>query len=204
MQKKKLNDVIFEDRILLGMKFRQINNTNDNLAIGWNSVKTQTQCAWQNGEFPQNDACVHAVLPGTTRAFMMSAGNDACVHVVLAGNGACVHVVFCREQHVRSCCSARNDACVHVVLPGTTRAFMLFCQERRVRSCCSARNDACVHVVRPGTDEIYNDEEWNSQEDQNSKLEYRKGTSIRQAPIFRHLRALRKNPWKFINCMNEL
>ena len=33
---------------------------------------------------------------------------------------------------------------------------------------------------------------------------YRKGTSIRQAPVFRHLRALRKNPWKFINFMNEL
>ena len=33
---------------------------------------------------------------------------------------------------------------------------------------------------------------------------YRKGTSIRQAPVFRHLRALRKNPWKFIIWMNEL
>ena len=33
---------------------------------------------------------------------------------------------------------------------------------------------------------------------------YRKGTSIRQAPVFRHLRALRKSPWKFIICMNEL
>ena len=33
---------------------------------------------------------------------------------------------------------------------------------------------------------------------------YRKGTSIRQAPVFRHLRALRKTPWKFIIWMNEL
>ena len=33
---------------------------------------------------------------------------------------------------------------------------------------------------------------------------YRKGISIRQAPVFRHLRALRKSPWKFINFMNEL
>ena len=33
---------------------------------------------------------------------------------------------------------------------------------------------------------------------------YRKGTSIRQAPVFRHLRALRKSPWKFITWMNEL
>ena len=33
---------------------------------------------------------------------------------------------------------------------------------------------------------------------------YRKGTSIRQAPVFRHLRALRKSPWKFIIWMNEL
>ena len=33
---------------------------------------------------------------------------------------------------------------------------------------------------------------------------YRKGTSIRQAPDFRHLRALRKSPWKFIIWMNEL
>ena len=29
--------------------------------------------------------------------------------------------------------------------------------------------------------------------------EYRKGTSIRQAPVFRHLRALRKSPWKFLS-----
>ena len=33
---------------------------------------------------------------------------------------------------------------------------------------------------------------------------YRKGTSIRQAPVFRHLRALRNSPWKFIIWMNEL
>ena len=33
---------------------------------------------------------------------------------------------------------------------------------------------------------------------------YRKGTSIRQAPGFRHLRALRKSPWQFIIWMNEL
>ena len=33
---------------------------------------------------------------------------------------------------------------------------------------------------------------------------YRKGTSIRQAPIFRHLRALQKSPRKFIIWMNEL
>ena len=33
---------------------------------------------------------------------------------------------------------------------------------------------------------------------------YRKGTSIRQAPVFRHLRALRKSPLKFIIWMNEL
>ena len=33
---------------------------------------------------------------------------------------------------------------------------------------------------------------------------YRKGTSIRQAPVFRHLRALWKSPWKFIIWMNEL
>ena len=33
---------------------------------------------------------------------------------------------------------------------------------------------------------------------------YRKGTSIRQAPVFRHLRALRKSRWKFIIWMNEL
>ena len=32
---------------------------------------------------------------------------------------------------------------------------------------------------------------------------YRKGTSIRQAPVFRHLRALRKSSWKFIIWMNE-
>ena len=35
-------------------------------------------------------------------------------------------------------------------------------------------------------------------------INYRKGTSIRQAPVFRHLGALRKNPWKFMNFMNEL
>ena len=33
---------------------------------------------------------------------------------------------------------------------------------------------------------------------------YRKGTSIREAPVFRHLGALRKSPWKFIIWMNEL
>ena len=33
---------------------------------------------------------------------------------------------------------------------------------------------------------------------------YRKGTSIRQAPVFWHLRALRKSPWKFIIWMKEL
>ena len=33
-------------------------------------------------------------------------------------------------------------------------------------------------------------------------VKYRKGTSIRQVPVFRHLRALRKNPWKLINFMN--
>ena len=33
---------------------------------------------------------------------------------------------------------------------------------------------------------------------------YCKGTSIRQAPVFRHLRPLRKNPWKFIIWMNKL
>ena len=37
-----------------------------------------------------------------------------------------------------------------------------------------------------------------------SNVLYRKGTSIRQAPVFRHLRALRKSPWKFIIWMNEL
>ena len=31
---------------------------------------------------------------------------------------------------------------------------------------------------------------------------YRKGTSIRQAPVFRHLRALQKSPWKFIIWIN--
>ena len=36
------------------------------------------------------------------------------------------------------------------------------------------------------------------------KSRYRKGTSIRQAPVFRHLRALRKRPCKFIIWMNEL
>ena len=36
------------------------------------------------------------------------------------------------------------------------------------------------------------------------KTLYRKDTSIRQAPVFRHLRALRKSPWKFIIWMNEL
>ena len=35
-------------------------------------------------------------------------------------------------------------------------------------------------------------------------MQYRKGTSIRQAPVFRHLRVLRKSPWKFIIWMNEL
>ena len=35
-------------------------------------------------------------------------------------------------------------------------------------------------------------------------LLYRKGTSIRQAPVFRHLRALQKSQWKFIISMNEL
>ena len=35
-------------------------------------------------------------------------------------------------------------------------------------------------------------------------MKYRKGTSIRQAPVFRHPRALRTNPWKFIIWMNEL
>ena len=34
--------------------------------------------------------------------------------------------------------------------------------------------------------------------------EYRKGTSIRQAPVFRHLRALWKSPRKFIIWINEL
>ena len=29
-------------------------------------------------------------------------------------------------------------------------------------------------------------------------MKYRKGNSIRQAPVFRHLRAFRKSPWKFI------
>ena len=33
---------------------------------------------------------------------------------------------------------------------------------------------------------------------------YRKGTSIQQAQVFRHLRALLKSPWKFIIWMNEL
>ena len=32
---------------------------------------------------------------------------------------------------------------------------------------------------------------------------YRKGTSIRQAPVFWHLRALWKSPWKFINYLDE-
>ena len=34
--------------------------------------------------------------------------------------------------------------------------------------------------------------------------EYRKGTSIRQAPVFWHLRAFRKSSWKFIIWMNGL
>ena len=33
---------------------------------------------------------------------------------------------------------------------------------------------------------------------------YRKDTSIQQAPVFRHFRALRKSPWKFFIWMNEL
>ena len=33
---------------------------------------------------------------------------------------------------------------------------------------------------------------------------YRKGTSIWQAPVFQHLSAFRKSPWKFIIWMNEL
>ena len=37
-----------------------------------------------------------------------------------------------------------------------------------------------------------------------SEIKYRKGTSIRQAPVFWHLRALRKSPWKFIIWMNEI
>ena len=36
------------------------------------------------------------------------------------------------------------------------------------------------------------------------KKTYRKGTSIRQAPVFRHLRALPKRPWNFILWMNKL
>ena len=35
-------------------------------------------------------------------------------------------------------------------------------------------------------------------------LMYCKGSSIRQEPVFRHLRVLRKNPWKLIIWMNEL
>ena len=34
-------------------------------------------------------------------------------------------------------------------------------------------------------------------------LVYHQGTSIRQAPVFLHLRALRKSPWKIIIRMNE-
>ena len=37
-----------------------------------------------------------------------------------------------------------------------------------------------------------------------NRLRYRKGTSIRQAPVFQHLRALRKSQWKIIIWMNEL
>ena len=35
-------------------------------------------------------------------------------------------------------------------------------------------------------------------------LWYRKGTSIRQAPVFRHLGTFRKSPWKFIIWMTDL
>ena len=35
-------------------------------------------------------------------------------------------------------------------------------------------------------------------EDHRLHSKYRKGTSIWQAPVFQHLRALRKSSWKFI------
>ena len=43
--------MIFEDKILLGMKFRQIKHTNNKLAKGWIGEKTSNACAWQNDEF---------------------------------------------------------------------------------------------------------------------------------------------------------
>ena len=61
-------------------------------------------------------------------------------------------------------------------------------------------SSALVHVKHWG---INSTNEWliNIQE---PIQQYRKGTSIRQAPVFRHLRALRKSPWKFIIWTNEL
>ena len=45
----KLQDMISEDKILLGMKFQQIKHTKYKLVeVG---VKTLNACAWQNDEF---------------------------------------------------------------------------------------------------------------------------------------------------------
>ena len=54
------------------------------------------------------------------------------------------------------------------------------------------------------TNHVYNTRFHSNLHQISSNCKYRKGTSIRQAPVFRHLRALQNSPWKFIIWMNEL
>ena len=74
----------------------------------------------------------------------------------------------------------------------TELRFQLICLAAATLRCASV----CFHT------ECRISAFWRVQFKQRSK--YRKVTSIRQAPVFRHLRALRKSPWKFIIWMNEL
>ena len=70
----------------------------------------------------------------------------------------------------------------------------------RLHFCCSADEGVGVILGSPVSENRF----WCQWVLKNFISSYRKGTSIRQAPVFRHLRALQRNPWKFIMWMNEL
>ena len=65
--KLRLQDMTFEDKIVLGMKFRQIKDTNDKLAIGWSRCRNfkHMYAPGRTMSSGQSNVCVHVILPGT-------------------------------------------------------------------------------------------------------------------------------------------
>ena len=89
------------------------------------------------------------------------------------------------------------------VILASTKPFLGHTRAVYFRCVCCRMAASCREAARTGKSSS-GAQTTSLKEPHRLESHYRKGTSIRQAPVFRHLGALRKSPWKFIIWMNEL